>query len=168
MEVAAKQLAQIFRCAVAKRAGFKPAPTNRISSLRTLRCNISNFARLAKIFQESNTLGFGYSRAKTQRRQVRSLVYLPLRLGVFARDIPITFFANFAFFAANSSLWLRLCRARVFEVKSSSAFYADDATCCCLRANIQKLVTSGDITAIIMIAIAAASPSPPPCHWPQI
>ena len=43
-------------------------------------------------------------------------------------------------------------------------FYVDEATCCCLRAYIQKQVTRGDIIAIITIAIAAASPSPPPCH----
>jgi hypothetical protein len=37
------------------------SPIPSLFTLRPLHCNISKFARLAQIFPESKTLGFGYS-----------------------------------------------------------------------------------------------------------
>jgi hypothetical protein len=102
----------------------------------------SKFARLAQTFRESKTLGFGYSsrqgakapsktRCHFDRREksfldpshslgMTGLGPSPLRLGVFAGDIPNSFFAFFAPFAVNypipNLLWLRLRRARPFVV----------------------------------------------------
>ena len=59
--------------------------------------------------------------------------------------------------------------AAIVECISETPHYDTEvATCCWRRAKIQKLATSGDIIAIMVTAMAAASPSPPPCHWPQI
>ena len=69
------------------------------SFLRPLRCYILKFARPAQIFLESKTLGFGYysrqdaktlsSEENNNSPQSNSLpLFRPLRLGVFAGDIP--------------------------------------------------------------------------------
>ncbi|MGH7887978.1 MAG: hypothetical protein ACREPG_08945 [Candidatus Binatia bacterium] len=69
--------------------------------MRTLHCYISTFTRLAQIFQIQTFWDLDLTPAKAQRRQVRKLFFLPLRLGAFAGDIPNSFFALFAPFAVN-------------------------------------------------------------------
>jgi hypothetical protein len=95
------------------------APTTPISFCALCITIVENSRSPRKFFRESKAFGAGYS--SRQDAKFGILLFLPLRLSVFAGDLPISFFAFFAVknplllgcgFAALGPLWLTLLSGR--------------------------------------------------------